>query len=445
MFKALKGMFGRMAPQAGASSGMGGNWADKLMMIGTGLSDIADGEGPVRTLALMDMRRQAAQAQQMAALRQQATGLFGGRASPSGVSVQDMVAATMAGNPNGPSVRDVVGTPTSMMSLRDMAPVLANLQASGLDIKPYLDIAQAASPSLKIGPDGTTYDERDPANLNRRFRNPQAVNNTIIDMNNPDNEGYVAPSAPVAGAMPVYDHRGRVIDWQMPQGALGAIGAVESAKAGGQAPYEFINVPTRSGAPRTVSKARAAMGGDFVGQAPAEKIYQEGLASTAVAQRAETQRKAAAAAGQLRTLDNMERLLPDVISGFGADARYQVARGLAAAGNEGAKREVAATETFMSEARALVADIIKSFGSNPTEGERNYAERMAGADAKLSKEAVQEGIRLRRERLARDLQAAGQEAPQAQRRAPPAVGTVVNGYQYRGGDPNSPSSWSRAR
>lgn len=440
MFKALRGMFGAMAPQGGGAPGAGGNWADKLMMIGTGLSDIADGEGPVRTMALMDMRRKAAQDQQLAAMRQQAAGLFGGRASPSGASVQDMVSATMAGDQNGPTVRDVVGTPTSMMSIRDMAPVLANMQAAGLDIKPYLDIAQASAPSLKIGPDGTTYDERDPSNLNRRFRNPQAVNNTIVDMNNPDNEGYVVPSAPVAGSMPIYDNRGRVVDYYMPSGALGVIGAVEGAKAAGQAPFEFINVPTRSGAPRTVSKARAA-GGDFVGQSPTDKIYSEGVAAERLAQDVERQRKAITAQAQLPTLDNMERLLPKVISGFGADERLKVARFLAATGNKGAEEEVKATETFILQGRELVRDIIKSFGANPTEGERKYAEAMAGADAQLSPQTLAEGIRLRRERLQRDLEAAGQQSSVSQRRAPPAAGTIVNGYQYKGGNPNSPSSW----
>lgn len=71
MFKALKGMFGAMAPQ-------GGNWADKLMMIGTGLSDIADGEGPVRTMALMDMRRQAQDAALQQQRMQQLLGTIGG-------------------------------------------------------------------------------------------------------------------------------------------------------------------------------------------------------------------------------------------------------------------------------------------------------------------------------------------------------------------------------
>lgn len=167
MFKALKGMFGAMAPQ-------GGNWADKLMMIGTGLSDIADGEGPVRTMALMDMRRReqaslleqqqkAQKEERQQALMQQALGLFGGRADPNGASVQDMVSATISGDPNGPTVRDVVGQPTKPASLMEAAPVLAQLAAGGVDADPFLKILQATQPKqqdmqvLNLGNGGVAW------------------------------------------------------------------------------------------------------------------------------------------------------------------------------------------------------------------------------------------------------------------------------------------------
>jgi hypothetical protein len=98
----------------------------------------------------------------------------------------------------------------------------------------------------------------------------------------------------------------------------------------------------------------------------------------------------------------MEAMLPDVIAGFGSDARIAAARALAATGNEDAQRRVAATATFQNEARQLVASILPMFGANPTEGERKYAEQMSGADVSYTPETLQEGIRLARERVARD-------------------------------------------
>lgn len=93
---------------------------------------------------------------------------------------------------------------------------------------------------------------------------------------------------------------------------------------------------------------------------------------------------------------------------------------LAATGNEDAKRKVAATETFINQGRILVANIIKTFGSNPTEGERKFAERMSGADAQLNPETLKEGIRLQRARIARDVgdqpaQSGGQWTPEQAR------------------------------
>ncbi len=99
----------------------------------------------------------------------------------------------------------------------------------------------------------------------------------------------------------------------------------------------------------------------------------------------------------------MEALLPDVIAGPGAAQRLGVARALGAAGNKDAQRRAAATEVFQMEGRQVVSQIIGSFGTNPTEGERSYAERMAGADVTVTPQALQEGLRLARSRAMRDM------------------------------------------
>lgn len=369
-------MFGKSGP----------GWGDTLSTIGAVLTDVGSGEGPRYTMALANQRKEAMKQARAMEAQQQLMGLFGGQAAASGVG----------GVPNIADPR--------------VAQAILMAKNAGADVDTALEIMKAGQVDVAIGPDGRPYNKRSPESMQMQFRNPQAVGNAIIDLNNPENEGYVVPDAPVKGAMPIYDNRGRVVDWQIPQGALGAISAVAGAEAGGKAPYEFVQVPTASGAPRTISKS-AARGGDFVGQTPADAVRAESLARGDADRANAIQQKANAAASQLSTLDNMERLLPDVISGFGADARLNAARALALAGNDDAKRKVAATETYLNEARNLVSDIIKSFGANPTEGERKYAERMSGADANLNPETLKEGIRLRRERINRDLQSAGR-APQ---------------------------------
>lgn len=115
--------------------------------------------------------------------------------------------------------------------------------------------------------------------------------------------------------------------------------------------------------------------------------------------------------------------------------KLQAARAMAATGNEDATRKVKATETFINQGRVLVADMIKTFGANPTEGERKYAERMSGADAQLNPETLREGIRLQRARINRDLQEAGAARDNAAAPAPTASrpsGGARSGYSVVG-------------
>ena len=130
----------------------------------------------------------------------------------------------------------------------------------------------------------------------------------------------------------------------------------------------------------------------------ADKIRAEGEATKEL----EAPSKLAALDEQDEALANMRRLLPNVISGFGSEIQLQTARAMAAMGNEDAKRKVAATETFLNQGRVLVSQIIRSFGSNPTEGERKYAEKMAGADVELNAATLEEGIALAEARNKRE-------------------------------------------
>ena len=67
-------------------------------------------------------------------------------------------------------------------------------------------------------------------------------------------------------------------------------------------------------------------------------------------------------------LDRMDTLLEsgDVITGAGAELRLQAARGLAFAGNQDARRQVAATQEYQNLAKSLAAGMAKTLGSNPS-------------------------------------------------------------------------------
>lgn len=187
----------------------------------------------------------------------------------------------------------------------------------GVNLKPIIDVLQAQQPDWAVAPDGSTYNKRG-SGLPGRFRTPQAVNDTIVDVGNPENENRVIPKAPVNGAMPVYDNRGHVIDWTLPQGAQATIANAAGAEAGGRAagsaPYDFITVPGPNGQPMVVSKARA-VGGAFEGQTPADAEYDKGLAA-AEQERYQGFLTAGANAGKkLATYGRIQTLLKDVDGG----------------------------------------------------------------------------------------------------------------------------------
>jgi len=146
----------------------------------------------------------------------------------------------------------------------------------GYDMSGITDVLKAQQPDWKIGPDGRPYNAKASGGLPERFGNPTNVEGTIVDLYDPENLNRVIPKAPVNGAMPVYDNRGRTIDWTMPKGALAAItsaaGADSGGRAAGSAPYDFIRVEGPDGRPMTISKSQA-VGGVFPGQAPDDARY----------------------------------------------------------------------------------------------------------------------------------------------------------------------------
>ena len=378
-------------------------------------------EGVERERMRPQMEAERQQRQQIMA---NLTGMFGGLGgAPAGMPP---IAPPAAASADGaPLVAAMAPAPArrGLPSLREAAPILMAAELAGIDgMAGIRSTLEAVQPDIDFV-NGMGVDRRDPTNVGRRVGvNLSNVNGTLADLNDPTNANRFIPDIP-EGAMPLYDDRGQIVAIRNIDGAVQAIvereratndarnastasyaRAIAGESSAGSAPYEFVNVPTPSGAPAVISRAEAA-GRVFQGQAPSDAIRAEGVARNEVAAAETTRVRASSMARMLPTLANMQDRLPNVIAGFGADQRLDTARGLAALGNKTAIREVTATQTFQNEARQVVALILPSFGANPTEGERKYAEQMSGADVTYTPEALAEGIRLAGERAAREISA----------------------------------------
>lgn len=84
----------------------------------------------------------------------------------------------------------------------------------------------------------------------------------------------------------------------------------------------------------------------------------------------------------LPTLQQMRQALQsgDVITGFGAEARLQAARALAATGNPEARRKVAATEAYRNSSGRLRVGMAKSLGANPSNADIQLLEKITAGD-----------------------------------------------------------------
>lgn len=394
-----RGLF-NFAPMSGS---------DRLMALGAMLTDVGNGS-PETSMALMKQRREREQLQQrQQALQQLGTAIGGGG---------------QAGQPGGaPSVRGAM-------------PALLAASQAGVDIGDYVSLLDKAQPDVAFER-GFRFDRRDPGtapafapNLDNGQEPVYDANRRVVGVRNMD--GAIVSAAQRERA--VYDARNA--------SQASYAGAISEATAAGQgrggAPYQIETVQGPDGRPITTSRQNILQGGAIYGQSEADRAYGVQTAQNRATREATAQNRASAAQRMLPTLDRMEELLPNVIAGVGAEYRLGASRLGGQFGNEDAARRAAATEVFKNEARQIVAQIIGTFGANPTEGERKYAEQMAGADVNITPQALQEGIRLTRERAQRDIAAASgqpQAAPQGgprPRARNPQTGQVVefNGSQW---------------
>lgn len=148
-------------------------------------------------------------------------------------------------------------------------------------------------------------------------------------------------------------------------------------------------------------------------------------------------------AGQLSAIDtdvdpvlrDMQGLLQsgDVITGFGAEARLAADRALAGAGNQDARRRVAATERYRNMSGRLRVGMAKSLGANPSNADIALLERVTAGDISQTREGLlatlQDGASLaQRQRAAlqaRSAAPAGGNSP-----APSAPVRIYNDDDY---------------
>ena len=107
--------------------------------------------------------------------------------------------------------------------------------------------------------------------------------------------------------------------------------------------------------------------------------------------------------GQLSALDtdvdpvlnDMAAMLDsgDVIAGLGADQRLAAARALAAAGNQDARRQVAATERYLNMAGRLRVGMAKSLGANPSNADLVVLQSVTAGDLNQSTDGLRSTIR----------------------------------------------------
>jgi hypothetical protein len=281
------GLFGSKA--AGAQFDPGAlSPQDRMMLLGAtlrdtgaGLSGGAGGDAVMTTQALLAQRQQQALQQ---GLQAQAAGLFGGQAAGGSRAIDPRAAAAK----------------------------LAALAGQGLDISPYSKLVEMAAPKIQRSDSGVYEDFGDPAMIGKAA--PKAGEGQFTT--------YGRDGAPqiqnAAGYVPA-----------LAASTAAQTGAQEGVKAAytynnafnqsrgqaqGSAPYDFINVPTPNGAPRTISKEQAA-GGVFTGQAPGDQTYGNDIAKAAATQFQGIQTSGQQAPAQIARFKQIDRLLGDYEGG----------------------------------------------------------------------------------------------------------------------------------
>lgn len=244
--------------------GVGGypmNWGDMLYLAGAALKDAAPASSGDALANAQSMLMQ----RQLMGVRM---GLMSRLAGEVGPQTRSTIGDGVSGVPG---VQAPPATVTSPGRISPQTAMMADLL--GMPLTSTLKTEELNQPHVQVGPGGQPFNDKDPAALAIHFRNPQAVNNTIVDLNDASNTNRVIPTAPAGGGfMPIYDNQGHVVDWRLPGGTAQAISAAEAAKAAGseigKAPYTLTTKDV-NGVPTTMTTTQAlGLAGGNPGGAP---------------------------------------------------------------------------------------------------------------------------------------------------------------------------------
>lgn len=309
----------------------------------------------------------------------------------------------------------------SLPSLRSAAPALIAAQLAGVEgVGGIRETLEAIQPELDFI-NGVGVDKRDPSNVGQRIGvNLTNVNGVLADLNDPENRNRFIPDVP-EGAMPLYDGQGNVVAIRNIDGTVEATaereravndarnasqasyaGAIAGGTAAGQAPYQIETVQGPDGRPIVTSRANILAQGGIAGQSPAEQAAAVDLAKGDAARENARADRVRDDEGQASVLQEALDLLPDVITGFGADARLLAARARAGFDPE-AQRRVEATETFRSVMGQRVLAVARQLGSGSgiTDADRKFAQDIAGGNIELNEGTIRRLLQIEQRAAAR--------------------------------------------
>lgn len=336
---------------------------------------------------------------------------FGGGGQPAAPGQPQAVAMNAEG---GGIVPTAPQAEASVPSLSDPAfmQTLIGAQLAGVEgVDDMVRALEAGRPDITIGPNGEALDTRDPDNIGRNFAPYEYIDGVRVNAQSPDAPSVI-PQA-VAGMIPIFDDSGNVVRLEPLPGYLGMQGSLAAAQSGGRmagelpyvgptaeaqaagagrggAPYEPITVQGPDGQPITMSLQALLDGGGIMGQTREEASAADVEGRTTAEREAEIFRRAEAAPSAIRRYQGALELLPDAITGFGADVTLQGARGLAALGNEYAARRVAATELYQTLINRDLGILIREIAGSTqiSNTDREFAARVSGGDIQMNPQTL---------------------------------------------------------
>ncbi len=366
---------------------------DRLALAGAQLQDIEDGGTRARQMQADAAER--AQAEQQAQARAALNAALLGTRAPQMPGAKPNMAAGM----NAPvqAAGGATGGQGGVMSIRDAAPALIAASQAGIDVGDLTTILDRAGPDMQVDTaSGLSYDARGP--VPERFARPQVINGLIVDTGAPENlERFIPDVGP--GQELLRDSQGRPVVRDI-QGYAESLAnrerGVTGAREAAQAPYRFVNVQGPNGEPMTIAVSQA-QGGAFMGQAPGAReqavVEGRGAGEATVASR---ERARVAPARVVRYLEALD-VLPNAITGFGAEARLNTARAGALVNVPGSNDAVAATEVYRNltgqDFGQLLRDTLGG-AANFSNADRDFLQQLSTGNIELNPQTLERVLRL---------------------------------------------------